>query len=109
LITIGSVVAIFLAVHEERKFDRLQARGARGVATVTTLHAAEGPSDSRDPDMYWANYEYRVDGHVYAGTAGLDWFEYTDLTQGSRLDIRYDPTDPSVSKLEKRFEERDRE
>src|SRR5438270_7888326 len=69
LISIGGVVLTVLAAREERKFDRLQARGAHAVATVTALHAAEGPSESRDPDLYWANYEYTVDGRVYTGTA----------------------------------------
>src|ERR1051326_1771281 len=109
ILTIGGVVLIIVALREERNFDRLQARGAHAVATVTTLHSAEGPGDSRDPDMYWANYEYKVDGRTYAGTAGLDWFEYTDLSEGSRLEIRYDPEDASVSKLEKRFPERERD
>ena len=48
-----------------------------------------------------------MEGREYEGAAALDWSEYTDLSEGSRLDIRYDPGDYSVSKLEKRFKERE--
>jgi hypothetical protein len=109
---ISTVCGLILIVGlwwEEIKFGRLQDHGVKTVATVVGLHESSAPGDSHDPDTYSVTYHYTVNGRKYEEKAALDWFEYTDLSKGSRIEIRYDPQDPSVSKLEKRFKERELE
>ena len=109
---LGAVFTLLFLVKgcwEERKIARLQSRGVRTVATVVDLSSSTGPGVSHDPDIYDVTYTYTVDGLEYRECAGLSWAEYTDLSQGSRIQIRYDPDDPSASKLERVFIERERD
>jgi hypothetical protein len=109
IVTLIGFFATGFVLVEEHRFDRLKARGVTTQATVTRLHEISGPSDSHDPDTYSVDYKYTVNGSKYEGSAGVSWSEYTDLEKGSRIEIRYDPGDPSISKLEKRFRERELE
>jgi hypothetical protein len=105
--TLSPPIIALLGLWEEHKFERLRKYGQKTVATVVHLHESLASSDSHDPDTYSVTYKYTVNSHEYEETAALDWFEYSSLSEGSRLEIRYDPGDPSVSKLEKRFRERE--
>jgi hypothetical protein len=109
LSTLCPPILIGWGLWEEHKFERLRVYGQKTVATVVHLHESVASTDSRDPDTYSVTYKYTVNGREYEETGGLDWSEYTDLSEGNRIDIRYDPADPSISKLEKRFKERELE
>src|SRR5262249_17369505 len=56
-------------------------------------------------DIYSVTYRYAVNGRGYEATGNVDWSAYVGLGEGSRVEIRYDPEAPSVSRLEKQIEE----
>src|SRR5262249_47028710 len=59
---VPTLVLLGWALWDEYQFQRLQAHGVKGVATVARLPPPVSPVDSSDDDVYTITYKYAVNG-----------------------------------------------
>ncbi|HLV36607.1 MAG TPA: DUF3592 domain-containing protein [Spirillospora sp.] len=92
------IFVLVLAVIEWRNYHLLNTTGVVVQGTYTGRHQVV---DDDDGDItYYADYEYLVNDTIYTGDHSVSRELYNRVEPGMRVDIRYVPSDPAISRIE---------
>ena len=97
LFGIALTVGLLLSAEMKRQGADRQAFETRGTtATASVTRLWRNSNDDKQPQVA---YRYEIDGREYQGQAKMRLGAWRQLREGSPLDIRYLPDDPTRSRL----------
>jgi hypothetical protein len=113
-IAVGAAVATWLFFYESWAQSHLLARGVKAQATVVRLQEIDSFGGGDDmhstPDTeYHVTYAFDVGSgpnrRRYERETNVDENDFGDLHEGGTVPMRYDPADPTFSRLESQLHE----